>query len=104
MERKIILNEKEIPDKWYNITADMPNKPVPPLPPGTKEPTGPDALSPLFPMGLIKQEVSAEKWIYIPNEVRNIYSMWRPSSLYRATNLEKAIDTPAKIYYKIRRS
>ena len=100
MERKIILGEKEIPDKWYNITADMPNKPLPPLHPGTKEPIGPDALAPLFPMELIKQEVSTEKWIDIPDEVRNIYSMWRPTPLYRATNLEKALDTPAKIYYK----
>ena len=100
MERKIILGEKEIPDKWYNITADMPNKPMPPLHPGTKEPIGPDALAPLFPMELIKQEVSTEKWIDIPDEVRNIYSMWRPTPLYRATNLEKALDTPAKIYYK----
>ena len=100
MERKIILSEKEIPDKWYNITADMPNKPLPPLHPGTREPIGPDALAPLFPMELIKQEVSTEKWIDIPDEVRNIYSMWRPTPLYRATNLEKALDTPAKIYYK----
>ena len=100
MERKIILGEKEIPDKWYNITADMPNKPLPPLHPGTKEPIGPDALAPLFPMELIKQEVSPEKWIDIPDEVRNIYSMWRPTPLYRAINLEKALDTPAKIYYK----
>ena len=100
MERKIILSEKEIPDKWYNITADMPNKPLPPLHPVTKEPIGPDALAPLFPMELIKQEVSPEKWIDIPDEVRNIYSMWRPTPLYRSTNLEKALDTPAKIYYK----
>ena len=100
MERKIILGEKEIPDKWYNITADMPNKPLPPLHPGTREPIGPDALAPLFPMELIKQEVSTEKWIDIPDEVRNIYSMWRPTPLYRAINLEKALDTPAKIYYK----
>ena len=100
MERKIILSEKEIPDKWYNITADMPNKPLPPLHPGTKEPIGPDALVPLFPMELIKQEVSPEKWIDIPDEVRNIYSMCRPKPLDRATNLEKAPDTPCKIYYK----
>ena len=78
----------------------MPNKPLAPLHPGTKEPIGPDALVPLFPMELIKQEVSPEKWIDIPDEVRNIYSMWRPTPLYRATNLEKALDTPAKIYYK----
>ena len=98
--RKITLSEKEIPEKWYNIVADMPNKPLPPLHPGTKEPIGPEALAPLFPMELIKQEVSAEKWIDIPDEVRNIYSIWRPTPLYRAYGLEKALDTPAKIYYK----
>ena len=100
MERKIILSEKEIPDKWYNIVADMPKKPLPPLNPSTREPIGPDALAPLFPMELIKQEVSMEKYIEIPDEVRNIYGMWRPTPVYRAYNLEKALDTPAKIYYK----
>ena len=98
--RKITLSEKEIPEKWYNITADMPNKPLPPLHPGTKEPIGPDALQPLFPMELIKQEVSSQKWVDIPDEVRNVYSIWRPTPLYRAFELEKALDTPAKIYYK----
>jgi tryptophan synthase beta chain len=98
--RKFTLSEKEIPEKWYNIIADMPNKPLPPLHPGTKEPIGPEALAPLFPMELIKQEVSGEKWVDIPDEVRNIYSLWRPTPLYRAYGLEKALDTPAKIYYK----
>jgi tryptophan synthase beta chain len=98
--RKITLEEHEIPENWYNIVADMPNKPLPPLHPGTKEPIGPEALAPLFPMELIKQEVSAEKWIAIPDEVRNIYSLWRPTPMYRAYGLEKALDTPAKIYYK----
>ncbi|MEL6694920.1 MAG: TrpB-like pyridoxal phosphate-dependent enzyme [Bacteroidota bacterium] len=98
--RKITLSEKEIPEKWYNIVADMPNKPLPPLHPGTREPIGPDALAPLFPMELIKQEVTTDKWVDIPDEVRNIYSMWRPTPLYRAYGLEKALDTPAKIYYK----
>lgn len=98
--RKITLSEQEIPEQWYNIAADMPNKPLPPLHPGTKEPIGPDALSPLFPQELIKQEVSTEKWISIPDEVRNIYSLWRPTPMYRAYELEKALDTPAKIYYK----
>ena len=98
--RKILLSENEIPDKWYNIVADMPNKPLPPLHPGTKEPIGPEALAPLFPMELIKQEVSAEKWIDIPDEVRNVYSLWRPTPLYRAYNFEKMLDTPARIYYK----
>lgn len=98
--RKIILSEKEMPHKWYNILADMPNKPLPPLNPATLEPIGPEALAPLFPMALIEQEVSTEKWIDIPDEVRNIYSLWRPTPLYRAFGLEKALDTPAKIYYK----
>lgn len=98
--RKITLTEQEIPEQWYNIVADMPNKPLPPLHPGTKEPIGPDALAPLFPQELIKQEVSTEKWITIPDEVRNIYSIWRPTPMFRAYELEKALDTPAKIYYK----
>jgi len=98
--RKFTLEESEIPENWYNIVADMPNKPLPPLNPGTLEPIGPEALAPLFPMALIEQEVSAEKWIPIPDEVRNIYSLWRPTPLYRAYGLEKALDTPAKIYYK----
>ena len=99
-QRKFTLEENEIPENWYNIVADMPNKPLPPLHPGTLEPIGPEALEPLFPMALIEQEVSAEKWISIPDEVRNIYSLWRPTPLYRAYGLEKALDTPAKIYYK----
>ncbi len=99
-QRKITLSENEIPEKWYNIMADMPNKPLPPLHPGTKEPIGPDALAPLFAEELIKQEVSPERWIDIPDEVRNIYSIWRPTPMFRAYNLEKALDTPAKIYYK----
>lgn len=100
IQRKFLLTENEIPEKWYNIVADMPNKPLPPLDPGTKEPIGPDALAPLFPMDLIMQEVSTEKWIEIPDEVRDIYTVWRPTPLFRASNLEKALDTPAKIYYK----
>ncbi len=99
-DRKIILTEKDIPEKWYNIMADMPNKPLPPLDPGTKEPIGPEALAPLFPMELIMQEVSVDQWIDIPDEVRNLYSIWRPTPLFRAYNLEKVLDTPAKIYYK----
>lgn len=98
--RKITLSEQEIPEHWYNIVADMPNKPLPPLHPGTKEPIGPDALAPLFPKALIQQEVSSEKWIAIPDEVRELYSLWRPTPLFRAHELEKALDTPAKIYYK----
>jgi len=98
--KKILLTEKEIPSHWYNILADMPNKPLPPLHPGTKQPIGPEALAPLFPMGLIMQEVSTDKWIEIPDEVREIYKIWRPTPLFRAYGLEKALDTPAKIYYK----
>ncbi|MGM0506568.1 MAG: TrpB-like pyridoxal phosphate-dependent enzyme [Bacteroidota bacterium] len=100
MNRKILLDESDIPTHWYNIVADMPNKPMPPLNPQTKEPVGPEDLSPIFPMGLIEQEVSAERHIEIPDEVREVYRIWRPSPLYRARGLEKALDTPAKIYYK----
>lgn len=98
--RKITLDESEIPEKWYNIVADMPNKPLPALHPGTGQPAGPDDFAPLFPMSLIMQEVSQDKWVDIPDEVRHIYSIWRPTPLYRAYGLEKALDTPAKIYYK----
>src|SRR5271157_548318 len=97
---KILMSEKDIPARWYNIQADLP-KPLPPvMHPGTKQPIGPQDLAPLFPMELIKQEVSTERWIEIPEEVREIYKLWRPSPLYRAKRLEKALDTPAKIYYK----
>ncbi|NJN25557.1 MAG: TrpB-like pyridoxal phosphate-dependent enzyme [Cyclobacteriaceae bacterium] len=99
-EKKILLTEKEIPEKWYNIMADMPNKPLPPLNPATRTPIGPEALAPIFPMGLIQQEVSAEKWIDIPEQVRDMYKIYRPTPLFRAYGLEKALDTPAKIYYK----
>ncbi len=98
--RKILLSERDIPRQWYNIVADMPNKPRPPLHPGTKEPVTPDMLAPLFPQALIEQEVSAEKWIDIPDEVLDVYRMWRPTPLVRARGLEKALDTPAKIYFK----
>ncbi|GAB3935870.1 hypothetical protein GCM10028804_55400 [Larkinella terrae] len=74
-QKKFILTEADIPEKWYNIVADMPNKPLPPLHPGTKEPIGPDMLAPLFPMELIKQEVTSEKWVDIPDEVREIYKI-----------------------------
>src|SRR5690625_7456279 len=100
MNRKILLDESDIPTHWYNIVADMPNKPMPPLNPETKEPVGPEDLSPIFPMGLIEQEVSTERYIEIPEQVREIYRLWRPSPLFRARGLEKALDTPAKIYYK----
>jgi len=98
--RKFLLEQSEMPTSWYNIVHDMPNKPLPPLNPGTKEPIGPEALAPLFPMGLIMQEVSQDKYIEIPEEVQDIYGLWRCTPLVRAYNLEKALDTPAKIYYK----
>ena len=99
-ETKFILQEKDMPTAWYNIQADLP-EPLPPvLHPGTRQPIGPADLAPLFPMELIKQEVSTERYIDIPEEVQEIYKLWRPSPLYRATRLEKLLDTPAKIYYK----
>ncbi|MDP6459616.1 MAG: TrpB-like pyridoxal phosphate-dependent enzyme [Candidatus Hydrothermarchaeota archaeon] len=97
---KIVLDENEIPKKWYNISADLPEPLPPAIHPGTKEPIGPQDLAPLFPMELIKQEVSQDRWIKIPEEIRDVYTLWRPSPLYRAKRLEKAINTPAKIYYK----
>ncbi len=99
-QTKILLEDNEIPKKWYNIQADMPEPPEPPVNPETKEPAGPEDLKPIFPMPIIEQEMSQEKWIPIPEEVRQIYSLWRPTPLYRARRLEKALDTPAKIYYK----
>ncbi len=89
-----------MPTAWYNIMADMPNKPLPPLHPGTKEPMGPDDLAPLFAMELIKQEVSTDRFVDIPEEVLDAYKIYRPSPLFRAHGLEKALDTTAKIYYK----
>lgn len=97
---KFILDEEEIPKKWYNIQADLPTPLDPPINPATKEPIGPSDLEPIFPKELIKQEVSAERWIPIPEEVRDVYRLWRPTPLYRAIRLEKALKTPAKIYYK----
>jgi tryptophan synthase beta chain len=99
-QRKIVLDESEIPTHWYNIVADMANKPLPPLHPGTQQPVGPADLAPLFPMELIKQEVTQEKWVEIPDEVRNLYSIWRPTPMFRAYSLEKALGTQSKIYYK----
>ncbi|HMK42868.1 MAG TPA: TrpB-like pyridoxal phosphate-dependent enzyme [Dissulfurispiraceae bacterium] len=99
-ETKIMLPEKEIPRQWYNIMADMPNLPKPPLHPATKQPIGPDDLAPIFPMALIEQEVSSQRWIDIPEEVLDIYTLWRPSPLFRAHRLEKMLGTPARIYYK----
>lgn len=97
---KILLQEKDIPTRWYNVQADMPNLPDPPLNPATMEVAGPQDLAAIFPEELIKQEVSTERWIEIPEEVRELYKLWRPSPMYRAYRLEQALDTPAKIYYK----
>lgn len=97
---KYLLNEDEMPRTWYNIMADMPHPPVPPLHPGTKQPVTPDDMAPLFPMALIQQEVSTERYIEIPEPIRQVYMQWRPSPLYRARRLEKVLDTPARIYYK----
>lgn len=99
-ETKIMLSEQEIPTQWYNILADLPFEMPPVLHPGTGQPIGPDDLAPIFPMGLIMQEVSLERWIDIPDEVRDVYKLWRPTPLVRARRWEKALDTPAKIYYK----
>ena len=98
--KKIVLDESELPDKYYNIQADMPSPLLPPLHPGTMKPIGPQDLAALFPMELIKQEVSKERYIEIPDEVRKVYKMFRPTPMFRAVNLEKLLDTPAKIYYK----
>src|SRR5437016_2822554 len=100
LHTKYLLSENEIPKSWYNIQADLPRLPAPVLHPGTKQPVTPDDLSPLFPMALIMQEVSTERYIEIPEPIRRVYAQWRPTPLYRARRLEKALDTPARIYYK----
>ena len=97
---KYLLDESRMPKSWYNLVADLPSPPPPVLHPGTLKPIGPDDLAPLFPMALIQQEVATEREIEIPEPVREIYRQWRPSPLYRARRLEKALGTPARIYYK----
>ncbi len=97
---KVFLNEDEMPKQWYNIQADMPNPMKPPLHPGTGQPIGPDDLAPIFPMNLIEQEVSKERWITIPDEVMEKYLIWRPSPLIRARQFEKALGCPVRIYFK----
>jgi len=96
---KFILDEKDLPTHWYNVVADM-GPPPPPIDPRSGKPVPPEALAPLFPQALIQQEVSAERWVPIPDEVRDVYKLWRPTPLYRARRLEQALDTPARIYYK----
>jgi tryptophan synthase beta chain len=100
VERKIILEEKEMPRHWYNIQADLPSPLPPPLHPGTGQPLGPEDLAPIFPMNIIEQEVSTERWIDIPEPILDRLILWRPSPLYRAHSLEKALGTPARIYWK----
>jgi len=97
---KILLDDHQIPKNWYNVMADMTNPPEPVFHPRTLEQIGPEDLGSIFPMALIEQEVSSERWIGIPDEVQRIYQLWRPSPLYRAHRLEAALKTPAKIYYK----
>ena len=99
-DTKITLPESEIPTHFYNIVADLPTPVPPPLHPGTREPIGPDALAPIFPAGLIAQEVSQERMVEIPDQVRDIYRLYRPSPMFRARAFEEALDTPARIYYK----
>src|SRR6266436_380133 len=97
---KILLDERELPKRWYNIQADLPFPGSPPLHPGTKQPIGPQDLAPLFPMELIKQEVSQERYIDIPSPVQDALRLWRPTPLMRASRLERELKTTAKIYYK----
>ena len=99
-QHKILLDESEMPTQWYNLIPDLPAPPPPPLHPGTLQPVGPDDLAPLFPMDLILQEVSTDRYIDIPDEVQDVYRLWRPSPLFRAHRLEQALGTPARIYYK----
>ncbi|HTT53843.1 MAG TPA: TrpB-like pyridoxal phosphate-dependent enzyme [Streptosporangiaceae bacterium] len=97
---KYVLQESELPRQWYNVIPDLPAPPPPPLHPGTREPVGPDDLAPLFPAALIAQEVSGDRHIPIPDEVLDVYRLWRPTPLFRARRLENDLGTPARIYYK----
>ena len=98
--KKVLLAESDIPERWYNILPDLPEPPTPYLHPATMQPLGPADLAPIFPQAIIAQEVSQDRWIDIPEPVRDVYRIWRPSPLYRADRLEKALDTPARIYFK----
>jgi tryptophan synthase beta chain len=97
---KYVLQESEMPREWYNVIADLPSPPPPPLHPGTRQPVGPDDLAPLFPTALIMQEVTPERYIAIPDDVLDVYRLWRPTPLFRARRLERDLGTPARIYYK----
>src|SRR5436853_7276300 len=97
---KFLLDETSIPTHWVNLMPDLPGEPLPPLHPGTMQPAGPPDLTPIFPMSLIEQEVATSPEVEIPEEVRDAYRLWRPTPLYRARRLERALDTPAHIYYK----
>src|ERR1035437_8067102 len=97
---KILLEDREIPKQWYKIVAELPTPMNPPLHPGTGQPVTPDDLAAIFPMNIIEQEASAQRWIDIPDEVLQKYLLWRPSPLYRAYNFEKLLNCPVKIYYK----
>ncbi len=99
-QRQFLLSQKDIPQEWYNICADLGEPPPPPLHPATQQPCGPEDLAPIFPMAILEQEMSAERWIKIPEPVMEKLALWRPSPLYRARDLEKALGTPARIYYK----
>ena len=97
---KFLLDERSLPESWYNVVPDLPFELAPPLNPATREPVGPEAFAEIFPEEIIRQEVTAEPFVPIPEEVREIYALWRPTPLFRARRLEKALDTPARIYYK----
>jgi tryptophan synthase beta chain len=97
---KFLLDESSLPESWYNLIPDLPFQLEPPLNPATREPVGPEAFAPIFPEEIIRQEVTADPYVPIPEEVREIYALWRPTPLFRARRLEKILDTPAHIYYK----
>src|SRR5215212_7162381 len=97
---KFLLNEKDVPESWYNIVPDLPFELAPPLNPATREPVGPEVFAPIFPEEIIRQEMATESYVPIPGEVRETNALWRPTPLFLARLLEKALDTPARIYYK----
>ena len=99
-QRQYLLTQNDIPREWYNVAADLGEPPPPPLHPATQQPCGPEDLAPIFPMALLAQEMSGDRWVKIPEEILDILSLWRPTPLFRATKLEAALDTPAKIFYK----